>query len=67
MNETEGETWASANARRACLGCGQSDAHLFEVASTGVKTRVCGSCVLSGSWDDVRLFPRWPTAEEGER
>ena len=60
------ETWASANARRACLGCGQSNAHLYEVASTGVKTRVCGSCFLSGSWGSTRLIPREPTSEEGE-
>jgi len=66
MTEKRGETWASANARRACLGCGQSNAHLYEVASTGAKTRVCGPCVLSGSWDCQRLIPREPIAEEGE-
>jgi len=65
VSEKRGETWASANARRACLGCGQSNAHLFTVASTGIKTRVCGPCV-SGNWSSIRLIPREPTAEEGE-
>lgn len=40
-----GESWASANKRRACLGCGKSGAGLF-VMPNGVNTRVCYACSI---------------------
>jgi hypothetical protein len=54
------ESWASANARRACLNCGESGASLY-VMPNGVKTRVCHRC--SPLWP-VRLIPREPMYEE---
>ncbi len=62
-----GETWTQANARRACLGCGESEAHLYLNRDTGKKTRVCNECSRSGFWDYVSLAPREPIAEEGSR
>lgn len=56
------ETWASANARRACLNCGASGAGLY-VMPNGRNTRVCGRCF--GMWT-TRLVPREPIYEEKE-
>lgn len=54
------ESWASANARRACLQCGASGAGLY-VTPKGVNTRVCNACI--GLWS-TPLKPREPMHEE---
>lgn len=62
------ESWASANARRACVRCGESGAHLYTLISAarpeGVPTRVCSACLRTGIYDHVRLLPRGPLYEE---
>lgn len=60
MRPLRGESWASANKRRACLNCGESHAGLY-VMPNGVNTRVCGRCV--GVWSQP-LKPREPMYEE---
>lgn len=58
------ETWASANARRSCLDCGESDAGLYTYGpeDARINTRVCNRCV--GRWSQYRLVPREPVYQE---
>lgn len=49
------ESWASANARMACLDCGESGAHPY-TTRWGNHVRVCNACIHR--WEDARLVPR---------
>lgn len=47
----KGETWASANARRACLVCGVSDAYTIRLPD-GRIVRACNECLRTPPWED---------------
>lgn len=61
------ETWASANARRACLDCGESDADLYRTTRgehPGRLVRVCQRCAVAHDWYRFGLVAREPLPEE---
>jgi len=51
------ETVASANARMACLDCGESNA-IPVVTEFGKYSRLCASCIHSVRWDAIRFVGR---------
>lgn len=60
------ETWAQANARMACLDCGESNAHPYVTtkgANPGRLVRVCNPCMHR--WEEWGLKPR-PLMHEEE-
>ncbi len=59
------ETWASANARRACLDCGESGAGMYVTTrgkNPGRNVRVCHRCI--DHWVEFGLQTREPIYEE---
>jgi len=58
------ETMGSANARRACLDCGESGAGLY-VTRDGRNVRVCGQCL--DHWAEWQLREREPLECELQR
>ena len=62
---TMGESWASANRRRACLICGMSGAHLL-LLPDGRNVRACTPCLRGDGEDWSRGTDREPMYEESE-
>ena len=59
------KTWAAANARMACLDCGESGAHPYTTTkgkNPGRLVRVCHRCL--DRWGDFGLRSRPPVYEE---
>jgi hypothetical protein len=63
MRAMKGETWASANRRRACMNCGESGANCYYNKDNMVPTRVCILCI--STWL-VPTIPRDPFPCEKE-
>ena len=61
------ELWKSANARMACLDCGESGAHPFVTTkgeNQGRAVRVCRRCLHR--WDEFGLRTRAPMFDESK-
>jgi ribosomal protein L33 len=59
------ENWKSANARMACLDCGESGAHAYTTTkgkNPGRYVRVCRQCL--DRWAEFGLQSRGPMYEE---
>lgn len=54
-----GESWASANARMACMDCGESGADPY-TTNLGKHVRICGRCLHGWEALQPRMRERLP-------